>query len=404
MREHEAPAPLAHFPGLGRPRAGTLPSTFHLTPSASSSSPFRHLTNGLLVPPTSNGAAGSISLPASGHTTPVSDFAFSSPLLAPSTSSATAAPGATSRLRSGSLTLPSSGISTAFGPNVFASSDWTPRVAVESGLGTPAGRANDVSSGLRSPDSSTYGDDSHVRTLDYLGLDGDSPVGPGYGPFSERGVAGGSRNVAPSMHRLGSTGSLRIGTDNALGGLDGGFGHHSRMRSNTVATFPRSTSAHPLAGSSTAYPPNIITPNNAPSDDEYYGGGGDGSSSYHRSQDSTDSSRLLYATTAQDDASPSPHLATSHSHLESPSRARAATIGILDESREVFMRRRAGTATGITPHAASMGSLGVDSGVGGEYNGGLPSAVTRSMRGLSIGQDDVSFIRDAWLPACWSSE
>lgn len=278
-----------------------------------------------------------------------------------------------------------------------------------------------------SPDSS-YGDDSHVRTLDYLGLEGDSPVG-GYGPFSDHaplglgaGAGAGARQgadgaeqhhqhlrgrgislsaAATPMHRLGSVGNLSAMNDI----LDT---HHGRIRSNTVATFPRTAVGDPPSAASNIYR-GLPSPFPGVHDEDYFGsgeqGGGGGSSnpsSYHRSSDSTDSSRLLYSTTAQEETDAFHAHSRSSSVVggggglsaangggvkDSPNRARAATIGILDESREVFMRKRAGTTTGLTPHAVQMGLVMPLSGAASLE---IPSEylMTRGMRGLSISQPD----------------
>ena len=281
---------------------------------------------------------GTTSLPVSGSTTP-SEFNFNSSLLS------------SSRLRSGSLTLPSSGLSNAFGPNVWSGGWGSPatRSPGQSGLSTETKAGGDD---LRSPESSTYGDDSHVRTLDYLGLDGDSPVG-GFGPFSEDSGRGGSRSAvgALGMHSSSSFGNLRSINDVFQA-------QHGRMRSNTVATFPRTSEPYLRSALPSPFAPSRVSEAN----EEYFGDGT--SSSYHRSSDSTDSTRLLYSTGNPDDERDTLGDVQRIRSNNSPSRARAATIGILDESREVFMRRRAGTATGMTPHAISMGSGAVGSALG----------------------------------------
>ncbi|ORY61951.1 hypothetical protein BCR35DRAFT_334920 [Leucosporidium creatinivorum] len=277
--------------------------------------------------------------------------------------------------------------------------------------------------GLRSPEGSTYGEDSH-RTLDYLGLDNDSPIG-GFGPFSEQNGGGGElsslagggggggagtrslgrssslSSTAPLMQRLGSTGSLRPSAFSA-------FGHQqqqqqqqqTRMRSNTVATFSR-----PGLGSLNGLPTSTTTTSSlfSSSTPVTPGAGGEmyedpylqeTGSSYHRSTNSDDSTRLLYSTTAQEDPTSSSSVAPSASFSPTSSRTRAATIGILDDSREVFMRRRAGTATGVTPHASALAGSGSGLGYEGqqasEYPGGAASVMARGMRGLSISQDDAA--------------
>ncbi|KAL8284285.1 hypothetical protein RQP46_005034 [Phenoliferia psychrophenolica] len=358
--EEQQHHPLSSPPGLSRrPRAGTLPSTFHLSPHLALPSSLR--------PPAS--------LPTSGATTPdsPSDFAYSSAssLLPPQLANS-------SRLRSGSLTLPSSGLANAFGPSVFSSNSVWPQQTPAAST-TTAGDDRERESGVRSPDSSSggmYGDgDSHVRTLDYLGLDGDSPIG-GFGPFSDHhpSVARG-RGISLSTHQL-----EPFPAASAL--------LHQRVRSNTVATFPRTASSSSLPPSSSPSPYPL------PSSDEFFGdpsssahspvlvgGGSSNPSSYHRSDSSTDSTRLLYSTSTSTPAQQDSDL------LDTPHRrARAATIGILDESREVFMRKRAGTTVGE--------AQGLGGGVGGgggqqqaaEYPGGAASVMARGIRALSLAQ------------------
>lgn len=382
-----------------RQRAGTLPSTFHLSPSESHIPSSRHNSGSLLGLP-----GTTISLPASGATTPISEFAFSSaliptPIAVPSASS-TSGTAATSRLRSGSLTLPASGLATAFGPNVFSSTGWTPqeqdRLASSSNQATPSGkhdRMSAVADEVRSPGSTSFAEDSQ-RTLDFLGLDGDTG---GFGDMIQNGAesarAQGLRSASLSvgtadaqpMQRLGSAGSLASPQLQNLA-----FSNQpSRIRSNTVAAFTRTPSGNQYNGgalpsSSSSFLANPISSHIPPMttvDD--FSSSTETSSSYHRSNDSSDSSRLLYATSGQDDTSSSSLLIapTSTSTL-SPSRTRAATIGILDDSKEVFMRRRAGTTTGLTPHAMQMAV--------GSVTGAGATGLTRGLRGLSLSQEDVS--------------
>ncbi|GAA6012454.1 hypothetical protein JCM11491_004337 [Sporobolomyces phaffii] len=376
LQEHEtAPATLA-FSNRNRPRAGTLPSTFHLSSSSSSSPISRNplAVDHLLAPP--NIHNGAVSLPGSGATTPL-DLSYPTGLLPNSTV-------APSRLRSGSLTAlpPTSGsLSSAFGPgtNVFSSGDWTPR-PVQTGGGPTRKPLDDV----RSPDGSAYGDE-HVRTLDYLGLDdevpsGSSEAGTGAGAFGSVGEGsigvnqmseGSFGSLAPSMHRLGSTGSMKV-PQNPLS-------EHSRLRSATVSAFPRTAPSETLlrsfhqSSNSLSHPSSLSNPLNVnprPPFDNIE----DSGSSYHRSSSSTDSTRLLYATAvdiSEDD--PSPPLTSSdppsqplvslippHDNSVAAHRARAATIGILDDSREPIPRRRAGTTVGIG--AAGTSPLGIASG------------------------------------------
>lgn len=250
---------------------------------------------------------------------------------------------------------------------------------------------------VRSPDSSTYGDDSHVRTLDYLGLDGDSPIG-GFGPFTEKpversagtiGDAGRSHLQAPGMHRLGSMGDL-----SSLSSLsEVAEAHQGRMRSNTVATFPRASDLYrplpPPTSSSFASIPNGVRVNEAvnEAEEEYFG---DATSSYHRSTDSNDSTRLLYSTatsTVTQDVDGFSDLLLLRPETSS-SRARAATIGILDDTRETFLRKRAGTTTGITPsHSTAFSSENENGTTGSLYP--AANVLVRGMRSLSIGQEEV---------------
>ena len=105
-------------------------------------------------------------------------------------------------------------------------------------------------------------------------------------------------------------------------------------------------------------------------------GGSSNPSSYHRSDSSTDSTRLLYSTSTSaglPDEHPAP-------------RARAATIGILDESREVFMRKRAGTTAAVLP------------GPSDEYAGGAASVMARGLRALSLAQADEQQLGWAQVP------
>ncbi|GAA5965788.1 hypothetical protein JCM21900_004990 [Sporobolomyces salmonicolor] len=387
----------------GRPRAGTLPSTFHLSPSPSSVARNQLNLGSLLAPPSlSTSASGSASLPGSGPTTPL-DLPFPSALIPPSSSSH-------SRLRSGSLTAlrPTTNLSSAFafgpGPSVFSSGDWTPRPA---GPATATSRAamadSKAAEDSRSPEGSAYGDE-HVRTLDYLGLVDETPsngsgaygsVGEGSSGMgmSEANSSGTSlAPTAPTMHRLGSTGSMRSST----GPLADITAQHSRLRSNTVAAFPRSSPTESLlrhfhqASSSASYPSAAV--GTRPLEE-------DSNSSYrHRPSSSTDSGRLLYATAVSlsDDHQPPPHQAPPlvsirppTDAVDSPARARAATIGILDDSREMLPRRRAGTTVGVGPSGLGLGGASGAAAVAaqGEYSGGTASVLGRALGRMSINED-----------------
>lgn len=329
-------------------------------------------------------------MPGSGSNTPL-DLSYPSALLPKS------AVAPSSRLRSGSLTAlpPTSGnLSSAFGPgtNVFSSGDWTPRPVQVVGSATRKALED-----TRSPDGSAYGDE-HVRTLDYLGLDDEASTGlnavggggggsgGGGGVFGSVGEGLSSEGAfdtmgsigAPLMHRLGSTGSMK----NPLQPSSDLNQQQSRLRSNTVAAFPRTSpnnasdsylrpfSHHPSSSISASSYPNLVnlasnSISRSPLDDE-------NSSSYHRSNSSTDSGRLLYATTlnpeqhSQQDTSPPSTSTSSHPSSHHPlvtlrtndstlsqQRARAATlggpggVGILEDNNNVsLLRRRAGTTIG----------------------------------------------------------
>ncbi|GAA5848606.1 hypothetical protein JCM8547_004571 [Rhodosporidiobolus lusitaniae] len=408
LAQHSAsPLPSAALAFAKRPRAGTLPSTFHLPSSTASSSVARPslLGDNLLPPPFP--PTGSASLPGSGPTTPL-DLPFPSALLPHSATASVA--NSHSRLRSGSLTLPSSGLSSAFGPSVFSSGDWTPleqrTPQPRSTLSTTATAAMDD---FKSPDGSAYGDDQHVRTLDYLGLAEETPTsngtfdGAGEGGLSVSGASPSPASsslvppAAPAMHRLGSAGSI-LPSPNQFSDISH---QHSRLRSNTVAAFPRSSPSESLLrpfhapSSSVSYPSSVVGGPTATApfqgDDMQSNSG----SSFHRSTPSVDSARLLYATAAalpsptdenRHTPSPSgpplvslrPPEDTSNGHL--PGRGRAATIGILDEGKDVFPRRRSGTTVGIPPRHLGVGALGSE--------GAGPAASMASRMGrLSISED-----------------
>ncbi|GAA6008981.1 hypothetical protein JCM10207_004054 [Rhodosporidiobolus poonsookiae] len=401
VQEHSTqPALSSTLAFARRPRAGTLPSTFHLhSPSPPAVTPRSHLGDSFLLPPLANG--GAASLPGSGPTTPL-DHPFPSALIPPSSSASSSH----SRLRSGSLTLPSSGLSSAFGPSVFSSGDWTPRTNGQPDSTLPVKPSTSLSmDDPRSPGDSTYGEDQHVRTLDYLGLADDAPSGSGgLDGASEHGVSRSGASLsttslappsAPTMHRLGSTGTI-LPTPTHLGDFSQ---QHSRLRSNTVATFPRSSSGESLlrpyhqASASVSYPSSVVggpsstTP--TPGEDM-----NSRSSAFHRPSPSADLGRLLYTTPV---ALPSPDEHASRVPLvglvppsegashppnnghDLPGRGRAATIGILDESKDVFPRRRAGTTVGIPPRHLGLGATG-------ESGGPAASMATRMGR-LSISED-----------------
>ena len=358
VHEHsDSPSPPTGSAALispGRPRAGTLPSTFHLksSPPTSSSAGFRSsfgAPDSLLLPASNRMAP--ISLPNSGQSTPL-EQPFASALLPPSTSGA-ASGGTHSRLRSGSLTLPSSNLSNAFGAGVFSSEAWerTPNERV--GGSAEAVRRNLRGSGPKAPErESSYSDDSHVRTLDYLGLADE--VSSGYKQGGDRLLPGGgggagedlhhnglSAPVAPLMQRLGSAGSVQS-SPSSLGDFTA---QPNRLRSNTVGTFSRTSPSadsllrpyispsypssatggspllHPTQPSDGLYP--LSAPNGAVSASSSNVTSG----SYHlqhRPSASIDSARLLYATTGTSSApstspAPSGGSAQLHQAATSPS-------------------------------------------------------------------------------------
>ncbi|KAK4058647.1 hypothetical protein OIO90_000091 [Microbotryomycetes sp. JL221] len=415
----------------GRPRAGTFPSTFHLNPAASTNHMLRQLAGGMpsLAPPSSNITA-TISLPSSGRTTPLSEIPLASTLHAaslqgsgstsatsnPSTSSSSAALDA-SRMRAGSLTLSTAEVSKAFESTVFptglsssTATDSIPLLAPEVGTDEDGGVQESAARAgllddLRSPESSTYAEDS-ARTLDFLGLDSDTPV-TGFGPFGEtvaegrqdistRGLSGRSSSVsatlAPPMQRLGSTGSLSKPklTDN--------LAYQARMRSNTVAAFGRAPgSAATHAPLTSSYLSNILPTTSAslhvpPTNAVDVFGSTNATNFAQQPVNAGDSSsRLLYSTSAADE------LAGAHptgAPLSPSSRTRAATVnmGMLDDAREVTLRRRAGTATGITPFAVvsslQNGNANGYESSSGDFAGVAERVLSRNMRGLTLGGDE----------------
>ncbi|GAA5830360.1 hypothetical protein JCM11251_001322 [Rhodosporidiobolus azoricus] len=406
VQEHPQP-PSSLPPSLAfarRPRAGTLPSTFHLS---SSVAPRLPLNDSLLRP--ALGASGAASLPGSGPTTPL-EHPFPSALIPHNASIPSSS--AHSRLRSGSLTLPApAGISSAFGPSVFSNADWTPHSGDQQPVSSSSlSLGTTVMDDLKSPDGSTYGDVQ--RTLDYLGLAEESTTS-GTGGFegASEGLSGATSSsclappIAPSMQRLGSAGSIQP-SPSPFGDFSA---QHSRLRSNTVAAFPRAASAgdsllrsyrHPSA--SISHPSSVVggptsTTSRPPSDDmrssTSSSNGFNNNSSHHRTTSSAESARLLYATAA---ALPSPgeeHTAPAGAPLvglrppasSSPTngldlahaRGRAATIGILDKGEDVFPRRRAGTTVGIPPRHLGVGAVGASEG------GNLAGRIGR----LSISED-----------------
>ena len=296
----------------GRPRAGTLPSTFHLSDSRTDL--LRHLG------PSASISNPTQSLPGTGATTPVSDFPFAS---RPASLSSNPLTPPSSRLRSGSLTIPPSGLANAFnafgGTNVFGTGAWTPRP-----VGSGSSNLSRLSASTRPADE----DDSHVRTLGYLGLEGDDG-GFSFGAESQTNGLRDDPNQLPSTESIDQRAT------------------QPRLRSQTVAAYPKSSDTFTRARGSTYSTSSSPNRNrNSLEEDFYAESSSTGGYVQHSSSSSTDSTRLLYSTAVpaviEESTSPFP---TSNM---SAFRPRAATIGNVEEQRDNFMRRRAGTmaATG----------------------------------------------------------
>lgn len=277
---------------LNRKRAGTLPSS-------STNNSFLGRLAPLPTAPVLPNSSISTSIKAIG-TTSSSDFPFAAIN--------------SSRLRSGSLTVPNSGLPNVF--NAFGGSsgeNWTPRI-----VGTSDLKVETRVDSLRGPDSSNFGDDS-VRTLDYLGLQGDdsdfSPIGSG-------------SNVESSQM---NDPFAVLASDKTRA--------QGRLRSHTISSFPKNESFTRARGSThSSSTTSNSTPSRHSADDEL--GQALPSSAYrHSSTGSTDSARLLYSTAPMS----SIPLASDLGAAASVFRPRAATIGILDEQRDIYLRRRAGT-------------------------------------------------------------
>lgn len=173
--------------------------------------------------------------------------------------------------------------------------------------------------------------------------------------------------------------------------LNGGGGlllPHTRHRSNTVATFPRTTEGERFKRGSPLPPPSSLAapPEGAAASDFFAppADGGSTASSYHRSNESID---LLYSTdehqngngTNRVDGVVTPIPRSLLGHIDSPSRARAATIGNLDpDHRETIMRRRAGTTAGLPPAFSVVHANPTEDSA---YLG-----VTRGLRAMSLAQ------------------
>ncbi|BGO97711.1 Protein JSN1 [Rhodotorula toruloides] len=284
--------------------------------------------------------------------------------------------------------------------------------------GSDPTRLSTLASDPRSPDESSYGDDSHVRTLDYLGLAEETSSSGGgtneslltSAPLHASGVNGRSNSLsgslAPPMQRLGSTGSIQP-APSALGD----FAAHQRLRSHTVASaFPPRFNADALSlfhspHPSASYPSSVAGHSPAATRDDPFNSSPPQpyhlpSHPLHRPSSSSDHTRLLYATDAslsdattppaQAEASvpaPAPPLVSllppqppSSAAVDHPNRGRSATIGIIDDSKgEMIPRRRAGTTAGIPPRHLGIGATSP-----GE---GPVAAMASRMGRLSISED-----------------
>lgn len=315
--------PVTHDDVKARPRAGTMPSAF----SSSRASVVQHhlgstALNGSLLPP-SLATTGSVSMPVSGATTPANEhLAPSNSELFPSRPIRASPPGG--RLRSGSLNLPApastAAISTAFNTSVF-SPQWNPAPPTS----TPPTATAASPGGMKSPGGS-IGDDSHVRTLDYLGLDGSGEVSPGIGSSSPW-TPPVSLPAPVPMQRVGSAGG---GPGPAQSKLL--LEQVIRNRSNTIGVAPR-----PRNWSLTAPGPSITTSSgiaSSPLAQQTVPSNG----YFDESPDlapSQDPGQLLYASVND----------RTEASLSDSVRARAATISALEQTRDHLLNSSAGSGT-----------------------------------------------------------
>ena len=187
----------------------------------------------------------------------------------------------------------------------------------------------------------TNEDDSHVRTLGYLGLEGDDP-GFGFGTASANRTTG----LRDDPNQLPSTESI---TDDQQRATQG------RIRSQTVAAaYSKSNDTFTRARGSTYSTSSSPSRNRKSLDEDFYSEStSTGGYIQHSSNSSTDSTRLLYSTAVPAVIEES---ASSFPSAMSAFRPRAATIGNVEEQRDVFMRRRAGTMA--APGHRSRSSIG----------------------------------------------
>ncbi|KAH8920008.1 hypothetical protein BT69DRAFT_1223412, partial [Atractiella rhizophila] len=334
---------LSSPPGLSRrPRAGTLPSTFHLGGAGGTNG-----ANVLGLSRPDNGLVRKLSgLSQSQRGTSPSTQEFSNAarlsgrlgaatsldLVTQALRASASDRNAPNRLRSGSLTLPNS-LSSPFG-NVFGST-WG------------SSGENRIPEELRSNESfsshsSMMGEDVHqVRTLDYLGLD-DSPI---------QGFATSSPMGHPQSLLSASNSNLRSTfLENQS--------HLTRMRSNTVAGLAR-VGREPIIGRRTS-PYHVPSMENLSSlsekvheedenlldSEEHFASPYTHSDRQDSEASTADSSRLFYSSQRPTEELHPPSLNI---------RPRASTVGMLDDNIQILARRRAGTTSGITPRLLDVG-------------------------------------------------
>lgn len=298
---------LSSPPGLSRrPRAGTMPSIVPLTSALLRPDVLTRRLSGLSLGPSTFA-----SVPSSGATTPIlgSDMHVRNPssLNPMELGNPLRMASERSRLRSGSLTLPAAGLSSAFGQGVFGSS-WAPP--------SMGARIPEEIRSIHSTESSVYGDESHVRTLDYLGLDDNSSQTQGEYPSGF--------GSPPSGH--------------GGGGRDDLYNHVSpgRLRANTVAGLPRRSP--PFRIPAMTYQTGLEEEDESEVGTVYTS---TKSHFMHPDQNENDDARLLYSTGQLNLSVPA---ATGSASL----RPRASTIGILDEASNGFLRRRNGPTSTLS--------------------------------------------------------